>query len=79
MVNVLIRYKINVHDFVCDNSCVYIEFTLSFRRRSSQAAHLRHLNELVEAQAQYYEQAHKVMVDLQKEMARSVGSRQVVP
>ncbi|KAK8402930.1 hypothetical protein O3P69_000892 [Scylla paramamosain] len=37
--------------------------------RSSQAAHLRHLNELVEAQAQYYEQCHKVMTDVQKEMA----------
>ncbi|XP_045133936.1 endophilin-B1-like isoform X2 [Portunus trituberculatus] len=37
--------------------------------RSSQAAHLRHLNELVEAQAQYYEQCQKVMTDLQKEMA----------
>ena len=42
--------------------------------RSSQAAHLRHLNELVEAQAQYYEQCHKVMTDLQKEMARWVAS-----
>lgn len=38
--------------------------------RSSQASHLQHLNELVEAQAQYYEQCHKVMQDLQKEMAR---------
>lgn len=37
--------------------------------RSSQAAHLQHLNELVEAQAQYYEQCHKVMQDLQKDMA----------
>nr|XP_045623104.1 endophilin-B1-like isoform X3 [Procambarus clarkii] len=37
--------------------------------RSSQAAHLRHLNELVEAQAQYYEQSHKVMVELQKDLA----------
>ncbi|MPC16261.1 Endophilin-B1 [Portunus trituberculatus] len=42
--------------------------------RSSQAAHLRHLNELVEAQAQYYEQCQKVMTDLQKEMARCVAS-----
>nr|XP_027232317.1 endophilin-B1-like isoform X3 [Penaeus vannamei] len=37
--------------------------------RSSQAAHLRHLNELVEAQVRYYEESHKVMIELQKEMA----------
>ncbi|XP_042228187.1 endophilin-B1-like isoform X4 [Homarus americanus] len=37
--------------------------------RSSQAAHLRHLNELVEAQAQYYEESHKVMMVLQKDLA----------
>ncbi|XP_068216166.1 endophilin-B1 isoform X2 [Palaemon carinicauda] len=37
--------------------------------RSSQAAHLRHLNELVEAQVQYYDQSYKIMTELQKEMA----------
>ncbi|XP_069961054.1 endophilin-B1 isoform X1 [Cherax quadricarinatus] len=37
--------------------------------RSSQAAHLRYLNELVEAQTLYYDQSHKVMVELQKELA----------
>ncbi|XP_066949931.1 endophilin-B1 isoform X5 [Macrobrachium rosenbergii] len=37
--------------------------------RSSQAAHLRHLNELVEAQVQFYEQSYKIMTELQKEMA----------
>ncbi|KAK3855640.1 hypothetical protein Pcinc_036479 [Petrolisthes cinctipes] len=37
--------------------------------RSCQAAHLRHLNEMVEAQATYYKQCHNVMVDLQKELA----------
>ncbi|XP_071546020.1 endophilin-B1 isoform X2 [Panulirus ornatus] len=37
--------------------------------RSSQAAHLRHLNELIEAQAKYYEHSHKVMMELQTEMA----------
>ncbi|XP_064102380.1 endophilin-B1-like isoform X1 [Macrobrachium nipponense] len=37
--------------------------------RSSQAAHLRHLNELVEAQVQFYDQSYKIMTELQKEMA----------
>lgn len=54
--------------------------------RSSQAAHLRHLNELVEAQVRYYEESHKVMIELQKEMASlslipdaTVGSAVVPP
>ncbi|XP_047472785.1 endophilin-B1-like isoform X2 [Penaeus chinensis] len=54
--------------------------------RSSQAAHLRHLNELVESQVRYYEESQKVMVELQKEMASlslipdaTVGSAVVPP
>jgi endophilin-B len=37
---------------------------------TSQASHLRHLHQFVEAQVRYFGQCNKVMHDLQRELAR---------
>lgn len=37
---------------------------------SSQANHLRYLHAFIESQVRYYSQCHKIMCDLQRELAR---------